>query len=98
MALVEDLFRKVYFPTETLSVGHITAMHGILLSLLKEFIGLKHPLAEKYNLSQYLETCENNFKTGLETYEILVVPSFENILSLVLAVRLSLGVSMLTAR
>ncbi|KAL4787931.1 hypothetical protein BJX76DRAFT_249584 [Aspergillus varians] len=86
LSLVEDLFRKVYFPTEPLSVGHVTAMHGILLSLLKEFIGLKHPLTEKYDLSSHLANCERNFNTGLETYEILVVPSFENILSLTLAV------------
>ncbi|KAL4807613.1 hypothetical protein BDV18DRAFT_151590 [Aspergillus unguis] len=86
VGLVEDLFRRVYFPTETLSVGHVTAMHGILLSLLKEFIGFKHPLAEKHNLSQYLQPCEQNFTTGLERYELLIVPSFENILSLVLAV------------
>lgn len=84
--LIEDLFRKVYFPTEALSVGHVTAMHGVLLYLLKEFISFKDPLAEKYDLSPHVETCEKNFKAGVETYEILVVPSFENTLSLLLAV------------
>ncbi|KAL2819148.1 hypothetical protein BJX63DRAFT_382501 [Aspergillus granulosus] len=86
LPLVEDLFRKVYFPTEPLSVGHVTAMHGILLSLLKEFIGLKDPLAEKYDLPSYIPIVEKNFNAGLETYEILAVPSFENVLSLLLAV------------
>ncbi|KAL4923484.1 Zn(II)2Cys6 transcription factor [Aspergillus undulatus] len=86
LSMVEDLFRKVYFPTEPLTIGHVTAMHGILLSLLKEFIGLKDPLAEKYDLSTYLPACEKNFNLGMETYEILVVPSFENVLSVLLAV------------
>ncbi|KAL4944173.1 hypothetical protein BDV06DRAFT_233777 [Aspergillus oleicola] len=86
LTMVEDLFRKVYFPTEPVSVGHVTAMHGILLSLLKEFIGLKDPLAEKYDLSAHLPLCEKNFSIGMQTYEILVVPSFENILTVLLAV------------
>ncbi|KAL2829642.1 hypothetical protein BJY01DRAFT_227761 [Aspergillus pseudoustus] len=86
LPMVEDLFRKVYFPTEPLTIGHVTAMHGILLSLLKEFIGLKDPLAEKYDLPSYMPTVEKNFNAGLETYEILAVPSFENVLSLLLAV------------
>jgi hypothetical protein len=85
--MVEDLFRKVYFPTEPLSVGHVTAMHGILLCLLKEFIAFKDPLAEKYDLPSYMPTIEKNFNAGLETYEMLAVPSFENVLALVLAVR-----------
>ncbi|OJJ65052.1 hypothetical protein ASPSYDRAFT_39849 [Aspergillus sydowii CBS 593.65] len=84
--LIEELFRKVYFPTEALSVGHVTAMHGVLFYLLKEFISFKDPLAEKYDLSPHLETCEKNFSAGIETYEILVVPNFENTLSLLLAV------------
>ncbi|KAJ0418976.1 hypothetical protein BJY00DRAFT_172326 [Aspergillus carlsbadensis] len=86
LPMVEDLFRKVYFPTEPLSVGHVTAMHGILLCLLKEFIAFKDPLAEKYDLPSYMPTIEKNFSAGLETYEMLAVPSFENVLSLVLAV------------
>lgn len=61
-------------------------MHGVLFYLLKEFINFKDPLAEKYDLSPHLETCEKNFSAGIETYEILVVPNFENTLSLLLAV------------
>ncbi|KAL2862729.1 Zn(II)2Cys6 transcription factor [Aspergillus lucknowensis] len=86
LSLVEDLFRKVYFPTEPVSIGHFTAAHGILLSLFKEFIGMKDPLTEKYDFSAHLPTCEKNFNAGIETYEILAVPSFENILSVLLAV------------
>ncbi|KAL4878830.1 hypothetical protein BJY04DRAFT_194691 [Aspergillus karnatakaensis] len=86
VSMVEDLFRKVYFPTEPISIGHVTAVHGILLSLFKEFIGLKDPIAEKYDLSQYMSICQQNLALCFESYEILVVPSLENILSLILAV------------
>jgi hypothetical protein len=84
--MVEDLFRKVYFPTEPISVGHVTAVHGILLSLFKEFTRFKDPVAEKYDLSQYMAICQRNLAVCFESYEILVVPSLENVLSLILAV------------
>ncbi|KAL5335380.1 hypothetical protein BJX70DRAFT_390670 [Aspergillus crustosus] len=86
LQMVEDLFRRVYFPTEPISIGHVTAVHGILLSLFKEFTGLKDPIAEKYDLSQYMKVCQQNLTVCFESYEILVVPSLENIVSLILAV------------
>lgn len=61
-------------------------MHGILFFLLKEYMALKDPLCEKYDFKAYLAQCDRNLIVGLETYDILVVPCFENVLALVMGV------------
>jgi hypothetical protein len=61
-------------------------MHGVLFFVLKEMIAFKDPLAKKFDLHSYLAHCEQNFVAAIETYEVLAVPSFENILALVMGV------------
>ncbi|KAF2260489.1 hypothetical protein CC78DRAFT_536366 [Lojkania enalia] len=81
---VERLCRKVYFPIEPPSPGHVAAMLGILCNCFKEFIATSDPLLEKYDLKTHLEICEQSFKVGIETFDVLAVPSLENILALTL--------------
>ncbi|XHG04012.1 hypothetical protein AWENTII_007296 [Aspergillus wentii] len=57
-------------------------MHGTLYFVLKELIEFKDPLCEKFDLSTYLDHCEHNFAAAVETYEVLTIPSFENILAI----------------
>lgn len=63
-------------------------MYGILYYLLKECILLQSPLGQKNDLKAHSYTCERNFCGGIETYQTLAVPCFENVLSLALGVGL----------
>ncbi|KPM45557.1 hypothetical protein AK830_g946 [Neonectria ditissima] len=44
------------------------------------------PLCEQHNLKAHLSTCEQTLNLSIETYDILAVPSFENVLALTLVV------------
>ncbi|KAH8897257.1 hypothetical protein GQ53DRAFT_837919 [Thozetella sp. PMI_491] len=84
--LLETLCRNVYFPITPAPTGQVTAMYGLLFFLLKEFIALQHPLGEKYDLVASSERCREIFTAGIETYDLLAIPCFENVLSLALGV------------
>ncbi|KAH8680093.1 hypothetical protein BGZ60DRAFT_401267 [Tricladium varicosporioides] len=86
LSLIESLCQKVYFPTKPISLGHVTGMHGILYFLLKEYITMQDPLCGEYDLKAHLAKCEQNFNAGIEAYDVLAVPSFENILALTMGV------------
>lgn len=61
-------------------------MYGILYCLLKEYALLQSPLAQEHDLKVHVSTCERNFSRGIETYQTLAMPCFENVLSLALGV------------
>ncbi|KAG5817939.1 hypothetical protein H9Q74_010097 [Fusarium xylarioides] len=84
--LIEHLCQKVYFPTEPVTLGHITSVNGIMRLLLREFIITKDSLGEEYNLEELKAQAERNFDRGLQTFELMTVPSFENILAITAAV------------
>ncbi|KAF4952543.1 hypothetical protein FGADI_6614 [Fusarium gaditjirri] len=84
--LIEHLCQKVYFPTEPVTLGHITSVNGILRLLLREFIITKDSLSEEHNLEELKAQAERNFDRGLQTFELMTVPSFENILAITAAV------------
>ncbi|KAI1368129.1 hypothetical protein F5Y08DRAFT_326165 [Xylaria arbuscula] len=86
ITFIENICRRVYFPTDPVSTGLTTAMYGLLHFLLKEISILGEPLGTEYDLKTYVTHCKRNFNAGIETYNILVIPSFENILSLTLGV------------
>lgn len=89
VSLVDSLCQKVYSISEVASPGSIASMHGILFFVLKELIAMEDPLCQKFNLADYLESCERAFIVAMETYEVLVVPSFENILALTMGVSIN---------
>lgn len=78
--------RRVYFPTDDISIGHVTAMHGILYFLITEHVLLSTELSVTYNLKSLLSRCEQNLNSGLETYDVFAIPSFENIFALIMGV------------
>ncbi|KAJ9267954.1 transcriptional regulator family: Fungal Specific TF [Paecilomyces variotii] len=84
LAFVERLCQNVYFPMTSVTVGQLTSMHGILYFLLKEYMALKDPLCEEFDFKAHLAQCDRNLISGLETYDILAVPCFENVLALVM--------------
>lgn len=61
-------------------------MHGIFFFVLKELIAMKDQVSRKFDLAVHLDHCEQNFVAAIETYEVLAVPSFENILALTMGV------------
>jgi hypothetical protein len=83
---VESLYQKVYSTTELVSPGEIASMHGVLFFLIKEMIAFNDPLCQKVDLTTYIDHCEQIFVAAVETYEVLAVSSFENILALVMGV------------
>ncbi|KAJ8132513.1 hypothetical protein O1611_g1108 [Lasiodiplodia mahajangana] len=86
ITLIEDICRRVCFPTDPVSTGLVTSMHGLLYVLLRECLTLGDQLGKDYDLKTYISRCEHNFNIGIETYDILAVPCFENVLSLTIGV------------
>lgn len=78
--LIEHLCQKVYFPTEPVTLGHITGVNGIMRLLLRELIITEDPLNKEHDLKALKAQAERNFHLGLETFETLTVPSFENVI------------------
>lgn len=65
-------------------------MHGVLFFVLKELIAMKDELCQRFDLTTHLDHCEKVFAATLETYDVLAVPSFENILALTMGVSIPL--------
>lgn len=86
--LIEHLCQKVYFPTEPVTLGHITSVNGIMRLLLREFIITEDPLSKEHDLEALKAQVERNFHLGLETFETVTVPSFENVIAITTAVSL----------
>ncbi|PYH46369.1 fungal specific transcription factor domain-containing protein [Aspergillus saccharolyticus JOP 1030-1] len=82
LLLFEDLCQKVYSPTSQSSAGQIASTHGVLIFVLKEYIAINDELRERFDLATHLAHCEEIFVAALEAYDVLLVPSFENILAL----------------
>ncbi|KAK6506199.1 hypothetical protein TWF506_011118 [Arthrobotrys conoides] len=85
MAL-EKICQAVYFPTEPVSLGQLTTMHGLLLFLLEEYIALNDPILSGWDASKFLSLCEKNLHIGCQSYEILAVPHVDNVKALTLGV------------
>ncbi|KAF4944251.1 hypothetical protein FSARC_14722 [Fusarium sarcochroum] len=83
---IEKLSQRVHFPVEPVTLGQITSLNGIFYMLVKEFKMLQVNLGEEYDLDELLLKCQRNFNLGIETYEILVQPTYDNVLALTLAV------------
>jgi hypothetical protein len=86
--LIEYLCQRVYFPTEPVTLGHITSVNGTMRLLLRELIITEDPLNKEHDLKALKAQAERNFHLGLETFEIVTVPSFENVIAITTAVSL----------
>lgn len=68
------------------STDFITCIHGILFFLMKNDKAISKLVSKKYDLTASLAKCKRVFFNGLETYDVLVWPSFGNIIALILGV------------
>lgn len=84
--LVEHLCQRVYFPAEPASIGHVTSVNGILYLLFREYDMLQLSLGPEWDIKQLLAQAKRNFDLGIQSFDLLTVPSFENVLALTIAV------------
>lgn len=68
------------------SSGTVAAMHGCLYFMMKESLMWKDEFSKKHDLKTYLAKCKECFEAGIENYDVLTIPSFENIIALVMGV------------
>ncbi|KAL6918811.1 hypothetical protein FSST1_002837 [Fusarium sambucinum] len=85
-SLFEALCRQAYYTTVPLSLGQATSLYGIMYYMLKEYVLLQSPLAQEHDLKAHIVTCEKNLSRGVETYQALAIPCFENVFSLALGI------------
>ena len=62
-------------------------MHGILYLVMKEYISRKDEICEELDLQKHFANCKRSFEAEIEGYDVLTVPSFENIIALAMGVR-----------
>ncbi|KAL2832879.1 hypothetical protein BDW59DRAFT_157024 [Aspergillus cavernicola] len=84
LSLVERLCQPVHSPHQPLPSTHLACMNGVLYFILREFAIFQNPLGKKFKLEAFISQCEANFNALLQTYDVLGVPSFGNILALTL--------------
>lgn len=68
------------------SAGNVAAMHGMLYFLMKESISRGDEMSKTLNLSAHIETCKKSFEALIESYDVLTVPTFENVIALIMGV------------
>ena len=54
--------------------------------VLKEYSLLQNPLAQEHDLKLHISTCERNLTRGIEAFQTLALPCFDNVFSLALGV------------
>jgi hypothetical protein len=77
--MLENLCKKVYFPTRPCSTGEITLLNGLLFYLLDAYSQENSPDLSSSECAAYAKLCEKNFCDGILEYECLVTPTLENI-------------------
>ncbi|KAJ3545847.1 hypothetical protein NM208_g2307 [Fusarium decemcellulare] len=82
---VEEICTKVYFPVQPATSTEITLCHGILCTLLCEPHTAAHPELASDQMSKFRQICQGIFQAGLESHEVMAIPTFENALILSLA-------------
>lgn len=77
---LEALATNAYFPTKAMSLGALTTMHGLFYVLAKDFkFDRTLPVPPDFDLQAFSDTCLSNFCLGLESHELLTVPSIDNV-------------------
>lgn len=86
LKLLERLCQKVYFPTRDVSVGDVAAMHGVLYWLIKEYISRDDAFCKRFDLQTHFKNCKVRFQADIQNHNVITVPSFENVIALVMGV------------
>ncbi|KAH6985372.1 hypothetical protein EDB80DRAFT_732260 [Ilyonectria destructans] len=84
-AQVDVLCQRVYFPVEALATSEITLFNGILCCILRESILIQSSGLADEDLNDMRSLCEANLQAGLETFEVMAIPTHENTMILSLA-------------
>ncbi|KAI3544561.1 hypothetical protein CABS03_07900 [Colletotrichum abscissum] len=82
---VEELCRRVYFSVEPVTIGEVTLLNGFLSVLLRDIDFELNPEFSPEEANRLYTMCNSNFKAGVETYEVMAVPTFEHTLILSIA-------------
>ncbi|KXH34802.1 hypothetical protein CSAL01_00383 [Colletotrichum salicis] len=82
---VEKLCRRVYFSVEPVTIGEVTLLNGFLSVLLRDIDFESNPEFSAEEANRLYNMCNSNFKAGVETYEVMAVPTFEHTLILSMA-------------
>ncbi|RSM06549.1 hypothetical protein CEP52_005713 [Fusarium oligoseptatum] len=88
MKQVEDLCRRVYFPVQAVTIGELTLLSAMLAVILCVFQSFPRPEFSDQEITKYYAACKENRLTGIETYEVNMIPSFEHCLVLYIAASL----------
>lgn len=76
----------MYFPVDPVTIGANTLFNGYLSILLRDIDFTANPEIDPEEANRMHDLCHANFKAGIETYEVMAVPTYEHILILCIAV------------
>ncbi|PGH36814.1 hypothetical protein GX50_00271 [[Emmonsia] crescens] len=83
---IERLCQKIYFPSEPITAGSITLMHGLLYFIIRDYIHIGDTSLTHSDCALYADMCEKSFVSGLKTYDMLVSPTLEKVQALLIGV------------
>lgn len=84
--LVAELCQKTCFSSDPPSIGIASSACGIIYFIIKEFNMTQRAVPGCHDLLQAASACERAFAMGVQNFEMISKPSFDNILALTLAV------------
>ncbi|OAX81844.1 hypothetical protein ACJ72_03809 [Emergomyces africanus] len=83
---VERLCQKIYFPSEPITAGSITLMHGLLYFIIRDYIHIRDTSLSHSDCTLYADMCEKRFLLGLKSYDMFVSPTLEKVQALLIGV------------
>ena len=83
---LERICQAVYFPTDPVALGRLTTMHGLIYYILLEYKHSEDAFLDEFDATTYIVLAQRNFHIGLETYDVLNTPTYDNISALILGV------------
>ena len=84
--MIEKLCQRIYFPSEPVPAGSITLMHGLLYFIIRDYLHDDDDALALFDCASYVDLCEQNFRLGLQSHEIIVNPTLEKAQALLIAV------------
>lgn len=82
----EDLCRRIYFPIEPITKDQLVLFYGAVSAIARSIdVPPEHQL-NKQELEVTRRFCEEKFFQGVQTYEVMALPSRERVFAIYLAV------------
>lgn len=70
-----------------MSAAEVTLLNGMLSVVLRELDNIEDSEITSEEITRYQGICESQFQTGLEVYEVMAMPTRENVMILVIGVK-----------